>query len=248
MTRYDLIGLDIGGTQIKMAVFSTVGKMIEKWTCLTDDQMVNNIPSYAAIARRMLSEIAAPDARIGIAVPGLVANDGRSIVSQPGKMQGIEKFDWTDFFQSKNVIPILNDAHAALLGEVWQGAAKGCRHAILLTLGTGVGGAILSDGKLLRGAIGRAGHLGHVSINEDEDRSIFGMPGSLESAVGNYNVARRTAGRFASSLELEKAWLAGDAAAAKYWLKSVRDLARAIASFANILVSGNRHYWRWHCQ
>ncbi|HEY1661677.1 MAG TPA: ROK family protein [Verrucomicrobiae bacterium] len=225
----------MGGTQIKMAAFSPEGKMVEKWTCQTNDQIENGIPLYAETARRMLSEIAAPDACIGIATPGLVAKDGRSIASQPGKMQGIEKFDWTDFLHSKSIIPVLNDAHAALLGEVWQGAAKGCRHAILLTLGTGVGGAILSDGKLLKGVIGRAGHLGHVSINENEDLSIFGMPGSLEAAVGNYNVTRRTGGRFASSLELEKAYLAGDVEAKMYWLKSIRDLARAIASFVNIL-------------
>lgn len=235
MSRHQLIGLDIGGTQIKAAAFSEDGKLIQHWIRQTNDRLVPGIPPYAESVRQMLSEIAEPEARIGLATPGLAAPDGRSIASQPGKMHGIEKLDWTDFLQTKHIVPVLNDAHSALLGEVWQGAAKGCRHAILLTLGTGVGGAILSDGKLLKGAIGRAGHLGHVSINEDDERSIFGMPGSLEAAMGNYTVTKRTGGRFASSLELEKASKAGDAEARKVWLKSIHALARAIASFINIL-------------
>lgn len=235
MKKYKLIGLDIGGTQIKAAAFSSGGKMLQNLTCPTNDHPVPGIPPYAESARQILSKIAAPEARIGIATPGLVAADSRSIASQPGKMHGIEKLDWTDFLQRKKIVPLLNDAHAALLGEVWQGAAKGRRHAILLTLGTGVGGAILSDGKLLKGAIGRAGHFGHVSINEDDDRSIFGMTGSLEAAIGNYNVAKRTGGRFPSSIELEKAYVDGDADAARFWLKSIKDLARAVASFINVI-------------
>ena len=132
-------------------------------------------------------------------------------------------------------VPVLNDAHAALLGEVWQGAAKGARDAILLTLGTGVGGAILSDGRLLKGSFGRAGHLGHVSVTEGTERSIFGMPGSLEAAFGNYTVPARSNGRFASTRALVEAHCAGDAEATAVWQKSLRTLARAIASFINIL-------------
>ena len=235
MTKYRLIGLDIGGTMIKMAAFSPEGKMIQNWSRDTNDQSGLAIPAFAESAREMLRKFAAPDAQIGIAAPGLAASDSRSIAFQPGKMHGIESFDWTNFLGRQNIVPVLNDAHAALLGEVWQGAAKGCGHAILLTLGTGVGGAVLVDGKLLKGTIGRAGHLGHVFVNEDDERSIFGMPGALEPAIGNYNIASRTGGWFASSQELEKAYAAGDSMAREFWLKSIRALARAIASFINIL-------------
>jgi glucokinase len=204
----------------------------------TNDHPIKDIPAFAETARQMLLKIAAPQARIGIAAPGLAAKNGRSIAFQPGKMHGIENFDWANFLNRGEFVPVLNDAHAALLGEVWQGAAKSCRDAILLTLGTGVGGAILSDGKLLKGAIGRAGHLGHVSLADDGERSIFGMTGSLEAAIGNYNISRRSGGKFSSSLELEKAHVAGDASATELWMKSVRTLARAIASFINILDPG----------
>lgn len=235
MNTNQLIGLDIGGTQIKMAAFSPDGKMTGNRTRETGDRLVKGIPPFAETVRQMLSEFAAPTARIGIAAPGLAVKNGRAIAFQPGKMHGIENFDWTEFLKSPDVIPVLNDAHAALLGEVWQGAAAGCRDVILLTLGTGVGGAIWSDGKLLKGAIGRAGHLGHISLADDGERSILGTPGSLEAAIGNYNIAKRSGGRFASSLELERAYLAGDAAATELWLKSIRALARAIASFINLL-------------
>lgn len=229
-----LIGVDIGGTQIKAAAFSETGVMLGNWTRETNDRPSQNIPGFAETARGLLAKIAAPGARIGIAAPGLVAKNGRNIAFQPGKMHGIENFDWTDFFD-RGYVPVLNDAHAALLGEAWQGAARNCGNAVLLTLGTGVGGAVLSDGKLLKGAIGRAGHLGHMSLADDEERSIFGMVGSLEAAVGNYNVGRRSEGKFASSLELARAYSAGDSVATKLWLQSVRILSRAIASFINIL-------------
>ena len=75
-----------------------------------------------------------------------------------------------DFLETPAPVFVLNDAHAALLGELWQGAAKGYRNVILLTLGTGVGGAVLADGRLIKGQIGRAGHLGHVTVNSEGAR------------------------------------------------------------------------------
>lgn len=229
----ELIGIDIGGTQIKMGAFSPEGRMLTQWTRETGDRPTTGAPAFAETVREMLRETNGADARIGIAAPGVAAKDGRSIAYQPGKMHGIEGFDWGNFLERD--APVLNDAHAALLGEVWQGAAQGARDAILLTLGTGVGGAILSDGRLLKGAFGRAGHLGHSSVTESAERSIFGTPGSLEAAIGNYTVGVRSNGRFSSTRELIEAHRAGDSEATLVWVKSVRVLARAITSFINIL-------------
>jgi glucokinase len=105
----------------------------------------------------------------------------------------------------------------------------------MLTLGTGVGGAIIADGKLLRGHIGRAGHLGHTSLNLDGPPDVVGTPGSLEDFIGNHNILERTEGRYATTHELIAAASAGDAAAETAWARSVRALAAAIASFANIV-------------
>jgi len=230
-----LIGIDVGGTQIKLAGFEPDGTLTGQWTRETVDRPTGGTPAFAEAVRQMLALAAPPDAPVGIAAPGVAARDGRSIAYQPGKMHGIEGFDWTDFLQRKTVVPVMNDAHAALQGEVWKGAAVGCRNVILLTLGTGVGGAILSDGRLLKGAIGRAGHLGHISIDRGGERSIFGIPGALEPAIGNYSVAQRSGGRFASTQQLVAAHLAGDDGASEVWLKSVNALARAITSFINCL-------------
>ena len=78
-----------------------------------------------------------------------------------------------------NCVPVLNDAQAALLGEVWLGAARGAGNVVWLTLGTGVGGAAMVDGRLLRGHLGRAGHLGHICLDVDGERDIVNVPGSL---------------------------------------------------------------------
>jgi glucokinase len=230
---HQLIGIDIGGTQIKMGAFSAEGKMLMQRISETGDRPTAGAPAFAETVRRMLREADAPEACVGVAAPGVAAKDGRSIAYQPGKMHGIEGFDWGAFLERE--VPVLNDAHAALLGEVWQGAAKGAKDAILLTLGTGVGGAILSDGRLLKGSFGRAGHLGNVSVPEGVARSIFGTPGSLEAAIGNYTVGVRSNGRFSSTREIVEAHCAGDADATVIWEKSLRILARAITSFINIL-------------
>ena len=106
---------------------------------------------------------------------------------------------------------------------------------VLFTLGTGVGGAAMVDGRLLRGHIGRAGHLGHASLDPDGPPDCAGTPGSLEVAIGNCTIQARSGGRFHTTHDLIAAHLKGDAEASAIWLKSVKALAAAICSFINIL-------------
>ena len=106
---------------------------------------------------------------------------------------------------------------------------------MLLTLGTGVGGAIMVDGRILRGHLGRAGHLGHVSLDPEGGPDVVNTPGSLEDAIGEHNVKQRSSGRFNSTRELVAAVRDGSAEAAEVWLRSVRALAAAIAGFINVL-------------
>jgi glucokinase len=159
--------------------------------------------------------------------------NGQCIDWMPGRMHGLEKFDWSAYLERD--CRVLNDAHAALLGEVWAGAAKNCRDVFMLTLGTGVGGAIYTGGRLLAGKIGRAGHLGHLSIDSNAPRDDFKTPGSLEDAIGNQTIGIRGEGRYATTHALLDAYAAGDAHAQKVWLTSVRHLAAAIASLINVL-------------
>ena len=143
--------------------------------------------------------------------------------------------DWTEYLKSNTRVPVLNDAHAAILGEAWLGAAKGMRHAIMMTLGTGVGGAAIVDGQLLQGNIGRAGHLGHNCVEMNAPGDITGIPGSIEYFFGNYNIRERSGGRFATTHDLVKAFMAGDGQARRIWLKSIEALACSIAAYINIL-------------
>jgi len=121
------------------------------------------------------------------------------------------------------------------LGEVWLGAGKSFTNVIMLTLGTGVGGAAMVDGRLLHGHIGRAGHLGHISLDPDGTPDVTGTPGSLEVAIGNHTIQERSDGRFKTTHELVAAHLKRDTVATDIWLKSVQALAAAITSFINIL-------------
>jgi glucokinase len=227
------IGVDLGGTNIKFVIIGNDGTVLEYLTSDTADAQ----GSWAQTIKNQLELIqnqrGASPCHIGLAAPGLAAKDGRSIAYMQGRLQGLQGFVWQDFLGTRPPVVVLNDAHAALLGEVWQGAAKGFRNVFLLTLGTGVGGAVRVDGRLIKGQIGRAGHLGHTSVNSDGTPDIVNTPGSLEQMIGNYNLSERSGGRFTSTRKLVEACLAGDDDAATIWLRSVSHLGAAVASFIN---------------
>ena len=172
---------------------------------------------------------------IGIASPGLAAEDGRSIAWMRGRMEAVQNLDWTSELNSEQLVPVLNDAHAALLGEVWCGAAANVRNVAMLTLGTGVGGACMVDGRLLRGSIGRAGHLGHICLNPNGKKDIVNTPGSLEDAIGECTLQERSGGRFKTTHQLIAACDAGDEEASKIWKASLHHLACGIVSIINVV-------------
>lgn len=231
-----LIGVDIGGTRIKTVAVTFDGEVIEEYSRPTGDDGTpgwrdNVVQAVAALAARVGSAPAA----IGLSAPGVPARDGFTIASMPGRLPGLENFQWQNVLNAPHPVPVLNDAQAALLGEVWLGAARGVANAFLLTLGTGVGGAVLVEGQLLRGHLGRAGHLGHVSLDPLGEPDIVNTPGSLEQAIGDYTVSARTQGRFATTHDLVTAATNGDVFAAAMWGKSVRVLGAAIISLINVL-------------
>ena len=230
------IGIDLGGSSVKEVAVTPEGELLAKANIDFDP---HTKLEWAEKIRGIIADIqnqqGAEAARIGLSAPGLAARDGRSIAHMPERLQGLQGLDWTNFLRSSRPIPVLNDAQAALLGEAWRGAAREFQNVILLTLGTGVGGAAMVDGKLLRGQIGRAGHLGHICLDVNGAPDVCGTPGSLELAIGNCTLRERSNGRFSTTHELVAAHLMGDAEASRIWLKSVRALACAITSFINIL-------------
>jgi glucokinase len=229
-------GIDLGGSSVKAVAVTPEGRTLGQFNLEFDpDAPMQWAERVRAALDEFQRELGSCPASIGVSAPGLAAADGRSIAVMPGRLEGLEGLDWTSWLKATKPVPVLNDAHAALMGEAWLGAARGFRNVILLTLGTGVGGAVISDGKLLRGAFGKAGHLGHLCLDTRGPPDVCGMPGSLEVAIGNWNIRERSGGRFETTHGLVAAHLAGDAEATRVWLESVRALACAIGSFANIL-------------
>ena len=226
------IGCDIGVTNVKTACVTAVGTVLAKYS--TDTHA--DSPDWPEGVKRHLETIQSergPANAIGIAAPGIAARSGESIYWMQGRLDQVQDLYWAKFL-GRDDVPVLNDAQAALLGEVWVGAAKGASHAALLTLGTGVGGALMVDGRLLRGALGRAGHLGHISLDVDGPPDVTHCPGSLEHAIGNVTLAQRSGGRFTTTHDLIAAHVAGDTHATGVWLRSVRALAAAVASIINV--------------
>ena len=227
------IGIDLGGRNIKFVAATPAGEIRTRATAPTYDDNAD----WAATIRGLITQIADDQGSaplcVGLSAPGLAAPDGRSIAWMQGRLEQAQGLDWTDYLGFEQTVTVLNDAQAALLGEIWLGAARSARNAILLTLGTGVGGGIVCDGNLLRGHIGRAGHLGHISLDPDGEKDIVGTPGSLEDAIGDCTVQARSGGRFASTHDLVQAHLNGDELASQVWLRSVRFLAAGIVSLCN---------------
>ncbi len=230
-----ILGIDIGGRDVKAAALTFEGREISNWLNPTELSAKDFVLNTKNLIGNITLEYGGAPLAIGIASPGLAAKDGRSIAWMQGRMEMIQGVDWTECLGSPTLVPVLNDAHAALIGEVWQGAAEGCRDVVMLTLGTGVGGAAMTDGNLLRGHLGRAGHLGHISLDPDGKLDIVNTPGSLEDAIGNCTIAERSNGSFADTKQLMKAFLQGDEFAVKLWSRTIRDLAAGITSCINIL-------------
>lgn len=229
------IGLDVGGTTLKALAFAADGTPLADQCAPTGDDGTAAWRERARALVRQLNAASPQPARVGVAAPGLPAADGRSIAYMPNRLAGLEGLDWQEWLAMDAPVPVFNDAKAALLGEVLRGAARGASNVILLTLGTGVGGAAMVDGRILHGQLGRAGHLGHLSLDPNGVRDIINTPGSLEDAMGECTLRARSDGRFHTTRELVAAFRDGSPEATSIWLHSVRALAAAIAGMINVL-------------
>jgi len=228
------VGLDLGGSSIKSVAISGSELLAQTNVAFDVERPLDWLEKTRGILSQFQERFGAVE-NIGVSAPGLASKDAATIVCMPGRLEGLEGLNWATALGHSKAVPVLNDAHAAILGEAWRGAAQGFRNVCMLTLGTGVGGAAIVNGQLLRGSIGRGGHLGHASLDIDGPLDVTGMPGSLEMAIGNCTIAARSEGRFVTTHELIAAFQKGDPFASKVWLRSVKALACAIGSLINIL-------------
>ena len=191
-------GIDLGGTTAKIGLFTTTGDLLEKWEVPTDtsDQGVRILPNLAAAVQdKMVQRSLRPDQieGVGLGVPGPV-QDSSVVAIVCANLGG-----WGDCDAGAQLSQLLgglrvqvgNDANVAALGEIWTGAAKGCRSAVMVTLGTGVGGGVVADGKLIEGAHGAGGEIGHITVNPQEPAQCgCGKHGCLEQYSSATGVVR----------------------------------------------------------
>ena len=198
MKKY-CFGIDVGGTTVKMGLFTTEGELLDKWEIPTrkEDGGAYILNDVAASVEAKLAEknIAKDDvAGAGIGVPGPTLDTGYvSICVNLG---------WKDKNPANELSELLsipvkagNDANVAALGEMWKGGGEGYLDVVLLTLGTGVGGGIIIDGHAVVGAHGAGGEIGHITVRNDETETCgCGRKGCLEqyaSATGLVRLTKR---------------------------------------------------------
>ena len=190
-------GIDLGGTTVKLAYFDEAGTMLDKWEIPTNtaDNGKQILPDIAAAINGYIAEknIAKEDLiGAGIGVPGAVNNKG--IVA------GCDNLGWGHFNVKDALEPLLgipvvagNDATVAALGECWKGGGQGSKSMVMVTLGTGVGGGIIVDGKPVHGSTGAGGEIGHMVLNRNETATCgCGKRGCVEQYCSATGIARLT--------------------------------------------------------
>ena len=199
MAKY-CFGVDIGGTTVKIGLFSEKEELLDKWEIVTrKDEGGSLILSDIAqsLSDKMEEKGITKDdiVGIGLGVPGPITADGTvlkcvnlgwgvfNVANEVSSLTGIEN------------VKVGNDANVAALGEMWKGGGKGHKNMVMMTLGTGVGGGIIINGKILAGSNGAAGEIGHLTVNYDEEETCgCGKKGCLEqfaSATGIVKEANR---------------------------------------------------------
>lgn len=205
MKKY-AFGVDIGGTTCKIGFFETAGVLLDKWEIPTNKENsgANILPNIAReIDDKLAKEgISKDDVQgVGVGVPGPVKSNGVvnrcvnlgwgvvDVADELGGLTGLE-------------VRVGNDANVAALGEMWQGGAKGCKDVIMVTLGTGVGGGIIVDGKIVAGFDGAGGEIGHITVNKDEEEACnCGQHGCLEQYASATGIVRLAKKKLAQSSE-----------------------------------------------
>ena len=191
-------GIDLGGTTAKVGLFTTSGALLEKWEVSTDtshagEHILENLA--AAILGKMKEQSIQPEQveGVGIGVPGPVL-DSSTVPIVCANLGG-----WGERNVSAQLSGLLdglkvlvgNDANVAALGEIWMGAAKGAKNAVMVTLGTGVGGGVVVNGKVIDGVHGAGGEIGHITVNRHETAVCgCGKRGCLEQYSSATGVVR----------------------------------------------------------
>jgi glucokinase len=189
------IGVDLGGTNLRIAAVEESGQLLDRIALSV--RSLGNRDGVIEELCRSVEEIASKQSRtrtfagLGAGVPGILYVDSGILRKSPN-LPGWENFPVRDAIRSRLGVHVIvdNDANAAALGEKWLGAGREVASLCLLTLGTGVGGGLVLDGKIWRGFLGMAGEVGHITVHEKGVRCGCGNTGCLETEASATAVVR----------------------------------------------------------
>ncbi|ADU94856.1 ROK family glucokinase [Geobacillus sp. Y412MC52] len=240
-----LVGIDLGGTTIKMAFVTTEGDIVHKWEIPTNtaNRGEHIVADIARSLEKTLGQLGGAKERLlaaGIGAPGPVEEE-------TGMLYETVNIGWTNYplkqrLEEATGLPVSvdNDANLAALGEMWKGAGGGARHLLFVTLGTGVGGGVIANGAIVRGINGAGGEIGHMTMIPDGGaRCNCGKTGCLEtiaSATGIVRIAKEKLTADERPSELRN----GDVTA-----KAVFDAAKAGDALALEVVDEATYYLGW---
>lgn len=241
------IGIDFGGTSIKSALvldgeILERGQLIDTQQCAGPEAIMDCLATVIHSLRLSEPRVCA----VGIGLPGLV--DGvNGIVHELTNVPGWNSIPLREVLEKGTSLPVTieNDANGMAYGEWKYGAARHGKNVVCITLGTGVGGALILDGRLYRGAQLGAGEIGHMSIDLRGIEGPYGNDGGLEEYVGNQQIVNRAQERYraagrpeagaCSPAELAAAAMAGDEIASALWEEVGTELGAALASVVWLL-------------
>lgn len=256
MSKSVVVGADVGGTNVKFTLVDVAGHRLAHGDIQTDPR--DPVDTMVRLAEAATSQLQGDQAiaGVGLACAGIVDTDTGQLGRSPN-LPGWEDSDLSGAIRASfGPVPVAtaNDVNAALFGEYRFGAGRGCRHLVMLALGTGVGGGVLVEGKLVTGFADGAGEIGHMTLELDGAPCPCGNAGCLEAYCGSVGLVRR-ARELATGPGATATWRAlveqqadrlttrdcfeladqHDATALVFFAEAGRRLGQAVASLVNVL-------------
>ena len=242
------VGIDFGGTSVKIGVFPDMladGGAAPLVLTTGEHRTVDSLISGMANAVHELHDRFDNIAAVGCGVPGMVDFDNGH-VNHVTNVDGWSDVPLRDILGAKTSLPVLvdNDANCMAYAEYRHGAASGYRNVVALTLGTGIGGGLIIDGRLYRGSRFAAGEIGQMSIDYQGKVGPYGQLGCLEAYMGNRQIGELASARLRHHQEPEGGWTpkdvaelatAGDPDAADIWIEIADWLGSGLANIAWLL-------------
>lgn len=237
------VGIDVGGTTVKLGIFEISGQLMEKWEIptRTEDGAKYILPDIAESVKEKLADLKIELGDVvgaGMGIPGPVLADG--MVTQCVNLGWKEKNAQNELSELLGVpVKSGNDANVAALGEMWQGGGKGFHDIVMVTLGTGVGGGVIIDEKIVPGRHGLGGEIGHIHVRDEETEACnCGGVGCLEQIASATGIAREARRKMAADNTPSVLREQGDGVTAK----DVLDAAKAGDALADEVVETAARY------